>query len=227
MRKGAAKRNNIVNVGLVLLLFVLAVLYVLTPPGRFRSAAALDASAKSRNNLDEAHPDRLVDNVFNSQQPTKLLDGTVTMLKAVYSDKVVLVVNVASNCGFTELNYRELQLLQDDFGSKGFTVLAAPCNQFGAQEPGSAKEIMKFAQTKGATFPMLDKLEVNGPGAHPLYVALKRRAAVDSIEWNFGKFLVGRGGVVLRYYDHRFPFEIIRSHIKALVDLPADAPDKP
>ena len=204
-------RGNATNLGLLLLSVVLIFLYIATPPSRARIAIGLPK---------EETEGYQVDNVFGSRIPVKLLNGSIVVLGPVLTDKVVLVVNVASNCGFTELNYRELQQMQVDLGPKGFTVLAAPCNQFGGQEPGSASQIQQFAIEKGATFPILDKLEVNGPDTHPLFAALKKATGTSAIEWNFGKFLVGRGGVVLRYYDHRFPFELIRSHVTAVVELP-------
>ncbi|MDQ8047145.1 MAG: glutathione peroxidase [Solirubrobacteraceae bacterium] len=118
--------------------------------------------------------------------------------------KAVLVVNVASKCGLTP-QYTGLENLQKRFGDQGFTVLGAPCNQFGEQEPGSAEEIETFCSTTyGTTFPMTEKLEVNGPGRHPLYSKLAQTPDADGsagdIQWNFEKFLVGADGTIL----HRF-----------------------
>jgi len=115
--------------------------------------------------------------------------------------RAVLVVNVASRCGLTP-QYEGLEALQKRFGDRGFTVLGAPCNQFAGQEPGSAEEIHEFcSKTYGVTFPMFEKIEVNGPGRHPIYTELT--AAPDAegeagdIQWTFEKFLVGPDGTVI------------------------------
>jgi glutathione peroxidase len=123
-----------------------------------------------------------------------LLDGTAQSL-ADYEDKVVLVVNTASQCGLTP-QYGGLEQLWQDYGDRGLVVLGFPCNQFGGQEPGSEGEIAEFCETQyGVTFPMFSKIEVNGPGEHPLYTWLKSSEKGD-IEWNFAKFLIGRDGQV-------------------------------
>jgi glutathione peroxidase len=115
-------------------------------------------------------------------------------------DKVVLVVNVASRCGLTP-QYEGLERLQKRFGGQGFTVLGAPCNQFAGQEPGSAQEIQEFCSTTyGTTFPMTEKLDVNGGERHPLFDGLVESTDAEGkagdIEWNFEKFLVTREGTV-------------------------------
>ncbi|MGA3353635.1 MAG: glutathione peroxidase [Acidimicrobiales bacterium] len=115
-----------------------------------------------------------------------------------YEDKAVLVVNVASRCGLTP-QYAGLEGLQERYGDRGFTVLGVPCNQFMGQEPGSAEEIATFCSTTyGVTFPMTEKIEVNGPGRHRLYRELTPLADVQGkagdVEWNFEKFLVAPGG---------------------------------
>ena len=115
-----------------------------------------------------------------------------------YSDQAVLVVNTASKCGLTP-QYAGLQHLQERFGDQGFTVLGFPCNQFGQQEPGSADEIATFCRSSYQVgFPMFDKVEVNGPGRHPLYAALTAVPDADGVagdvQWNFEKFLVAPGG---------------------------------
>lgn len=116
--------------------------------------------------------------------------------------KVLLVVNTASKCGFTP-QYDGLEKLWKDYGDRGFEVLAFPCNQFGKQEPGTNEEILSFCSTKyNVTFPMFDKLEVNGPGRHPLYKELIGAGGKD-IGWNFGKFLVGRDGKVIARFEPR------------------------
>jgi len=114
-----------------------------------------------------------------------------------YAGKVVLVVNTASHCGFTP-QYQGLQTLHDRYGDQGLVILAFPCNQFGHQEPGGAAEIAQTCQVKyGVTFPVFEKVEVNGPGAHPLFQWLT--ACLPGfwgrkIRWNFTKFLIGRDG---------------------------------
>jgi len=115
-----------------------------------------------------------------------------------HAGKVALIVNVASKCGLTP-QYEGLERLQETYGAKGFTVLGFPCNQFGEQEPGSADEIKTFCSlTYGVSFPMFEKVEVNGPDAHPLFQFLKTEKrgllGTDSIKWNFTKFLVDRQG---------------------------------
>ncbi|MFY8193711.1 glutathione peroxidase [Novosphingobium sp. B1] len=118
--------------------------------------------------------------------------------------KVLLVVNTASKCGFTP-QYDGLETLWKDYGDKGFEVLAFPCNQFGAQEPGSADEIESFCKVNfGLSFPLMAKIEVNGDSADPLYDWLKKEApgvlGTKAIKWNFTKFLIGRDGRVVRRY---------------------------
>jgi len=112
--------------------------------------------------------------------------------------RTVLVVNVASRCGLTP-QYTGLERLQERFGERGFTVLGVPCNQFGEQEPGSAEEIQTFCSTTyGVSFPMTEKLEVNGPERHPLYSVLTatpdQEGEVGDVQWNFEKFLVSADG---------------------------------
>ena len=118
---------------------------------------------------------------------------------ADFRGKVLLVVNVASKCGFTP-QYQGLQNLCEQFGPRGFEVLAFPCDQFGHQEPGSDAEISAFCERNyGVTFPLFAKIEVNGSNAHPLYVWLKQQKGGllgDGIKWNFTKFLVDRSGAV-------------------------------
>ena len=118
--------------------------------------------------------------------------------------KVLLVVNTASKCGFTP-QYDGLEALWRQFGDRGFEVLAFPCNQFGAQEPGTADEIESFCKINfGLSFPLFAKIDVNGNEAEPLYQWLKSAApglaGTKSIKWNFTKFLIGRDGKVVRRY---------------------------
>ncbi len=129
------------------------------------------------------------------------LDGRPGLLAGV-AGKVVLAVNVASRCGLTP-QYAGLERLQEELAAEGFTVVGFPCNQFGSQEPGTPEQIQSFCSaTYGVTFPMSEKLEVNGSGRHPLYGWLTDPANgfPGDIEWNFEKFLIGRDGRVLRRY---------------------------
>ena len=121
-----------------------------------------------------------------------------------YADKVLLVVNVASECGFTS-QYKDLQTLYEEFHSRGLEILAFPCNQFGGQEPGTPQQIEEFCSTKfGITFPIFQKTDVNGPHTHPLFVYLKTAApgllGTEAIKWNFTKFLIGRDGLLVKRY---------------------------
>ena len=122
----------------------------------------------------------------------------------VYKGKVLLVVNTASKCGFTP-QYKGLEKLYKDLSGKGLEILGFPCNQFGAQEPGSEEEIESFCEVNyGVTFPLFAKVDVNGDKAHPLYEHLKSEApgvlGSKGIKWNFTKFLVNRKGEVVRRY---------------------------
>ena len=121
------------------------------------------------------------------------------------ANKVVLVVNVASKCGLTP-QYSGLEALHEEFAAKGFSVLGVPCNQFGAQEPGSAGEISTFCSTSyGVTFPMTEKIDVNGATRHPLYDLLTPVADAEGhsgdVRWNFEKFLVGKNGAVIARFS--------------------------
>ena len=131
------------------------------------------------------------------------IDGESRTL-ADYAGKALLIVNVASKCGFTP-QYSGLEELQRQFGPRGFAVLGFPCDQFGHQEPGDEAEIKNFCALKyDVSFPMFAKVEVNGANAHPLFAALKQAApgllGTQAIKWNFTKFLVGRDGEVRRRY---------------------------
>jgi len=129
------------------------------------------------------------------------IDGAPDLLDPLRG-QVVLAVNVASRCGYTP-QYAGLEQLQRELAGERFTVVGFPCNQFGAQEPGSEAEIQTFCSTNyGVTFPMSTKLEVNGPGRHPLYAWLTDPANghPGDIEWNFEKFLIGRDGRLLQRY---------------------------
>jgi glutathione peroxidase len=129
--------------------------------------------------------------------PLKRLNGAQENLQD-YAGKTLLIVNVASRCGFTP-QYRDLQNLYEENKAHGLEILGFPCNQFGAQEPGSAEEIQNFCSTNyGVTFPMFEKVDVNGAGEHPLYAFLKDKApgilGTTGIKWNFTKFLVSKDG---------------------------------
>lgn len=136
--------------------------------------------------------------------PIKDIDGHATSLNA-YAGKVLLIVNVASKCGYTP-QYKGLQALYEKYKDQGLVVLGFPCNQFGHQEPGSDEQIKQFcSQTYNVTFPMFDKIDVNGANRHPLYVALagKDSPYPGNITWNFNKFLIGRDGKILKRFDSR------------------------
>jgi glutathione peroxidase len=139
-----------------------------------------------------------------------------------YDGQVVLVVNTASECGFTG-QYAGLQELHDTYAERGFTVLGFPCDQFGGQEPGDEAEIAAFCQRNyGVTFPMFEKVEVNGAGAHPLFTWLRSEKGGllgSAIKWNFTKFLVGRDGqVVGRFAPTKEPQQLAEDIEKALAD---------
>ena len=133
--------------------------------------------------------------------PVARLDGTPATARGIVGDHVALVVNVASRCGLTP-QYAGLERLQERYGDAGLTVIGVPCNQFGGQEPGTSEEIATFCSaTYGVTFPLTEKIEVNGPGRHPLYARLvevpDEKGRTGDIAWNFEKFVVGRSGAVV------------------------------
>lgn len=136
---------------------------------------------------------------------------------ATYADHVVLVVNTASQCGFTP-QYKGLQQLHDDFAGNRFSVLGFPCDQFGGQEPGSDDEISGFCERNfGVTFPLFSKVDVNGAGAHPLYQWLRSEKGGllgRNIKWNFTKFLVNKNGEVIGRYPPTTKPEKIASDIE-------------
>lgn len=141
--------------------------------------------------------------------PLKSLKGAPTTLGA-YRGKAVLVVNVASQCGLTP-QYAALEAVQEKYAARGFTVVGFPCNQFGGQEPGTAEEIQTFCSTNyGITFPIMEKIEVNGAGRHPVYRALTAIADAGGhqgdIRWNFEKFLISADGkTVTRFAPQTTP----------------------
>ncbi len=134
--------------------------------------------------------------------PLKDINGKSVSLKD-YSGKVLLVVNVASKCGLTP-QYKGLEALHRKYKEQGFTVLGFPCNDFGSQEPGSNDEIKEFCSSKyDVSFPMFDKLHVKGPERHPLYEELtgKESPFPGDVKWNFGKFLIGRDGKIIKRFE--------------------------
>jgi glutathione peroxidase len=140
----------------------------------------------------------------SSVQDIKLntIEGKPTTL-GDYKGKVILLVNVASQCGLTP-QYKGLQQLQEKYSDKGFTVVGVPCNDFGSQEPGSSKEIVEFCSEKyNVTFPLMEKIHVKGTEQHPLYARLTGKDAEfpGEIKWNFGKFLIGKDGKVLKRFE--------------------------
>ena len=152
--------------------------------------------------------------------PVTAADGTPTDLSA-YAGKVLLIVNVASKCGFTP-QYDGLEALQRKYGERGFAVLAFPCNQFGAQEPGDAAEIASFCKlTYDVDFPIFAKVDVNGDKAAPLYTYLKDRIpgvlGTKAIKWNFTKFLVDRSGKTVKRYAPQVKPAELEQDIEALL----------
>jgi glutathione peroxidase len=148
------------------------------------------------------------------------LDGQPVPLKA-FAGKVMLIVNTASKCGFTP-QYQGLEALYQKYRDRGLVVLGFPCNQFGSQEPGSATEIGSFCEKNyGVSFPMFEKIDVNGDTAHPLYQWLKKNArgllGSERIKWNFTKFLLDRqGNTVERYAPVKKPQDLAKD-IEALL----------
>jgi glutathione peroxidase len=140
--------------------------------------------------------------------PVRTIDGRDTSLRE-YAGRALLVVNVASECGYTP-QYAGLEQLWREYGPAGLTILGFPCNQFGGQEPGTADEIVEFCSSVyDVTFPLFEKIEVNGPGRHPLYERLVRqpfadgRGAGDDVTWNFEKFVVSPDGEPVARFAHR------------------------
>jgi len=148
------------------------------------------------------------------------IDGSEQTL-AAYRDQVLLIVNVASKCGFTP-QYTGLEALHRKLHGRGFSVLGFPCNQFGQQEPGNEDEIKSFCSlTYDVTFPMFAKVDVNGPGTHPLFQYLKQQQpgllGSQGIKWNFTKFLVDQHGLVRKRYGSVDKPESIEPEIEALL----------
>ena len=152
--------------------------------------------------------------------PVTAVDGTKTTL-ADYKGRPLLIVNTASECGFTP-QYKGLEELHATYGPRGLAVLGFPCNQFGAQEPGTDEQIADFCERNfGVTFPLFSKIEVNGAETHPLFSHLKKEApgllGSEGIKWNFTKFLVDReGNVVERFAPKTAPKELAKDIEKLL-----------
>jgi len=155
--------------------------------------------------------------------PVTTLDGKATTFGGLTAGRPALLVNVASRCGLTP-QYTGLEKLHEEYAERGFTVIGVPCNQFMGQEPGTAEEIAEFCSaTYGVTFPMTEKVEVNGPGAHPLYQRLTAvpdaAGEAGDVQWNFEKFVIdGSGEVVGRFRPRTEPdAPEIRSAIESLL----------
>lgn len=148
------------------------------------------------------------------------IDGTPVSLNTL-KDKVLLIVNTASQCGFTP-QYQGLQALYNNYASQGLTILGFPCNQFGQQEPGDSDQIQSFCEARfSVSFPLFQKIEVNGSNAHPLYQYLTKAApgifGTEAIKWNFTKFLVDRNGKVIKRYPPTTKPEDLEKDIQALL----------
>ncbi|SRR5690606_18143253 len=150
------------------------------------------------------------------------LDGALVPLRD-YAGHVLLIVNTASECGFTP-QYRGLESLYRSYRDRGFAVLGFPCNQFASQEPGDREQIARFCKTNfGVTFPIFDKINVNGDTAHPLYRWLKKEApgvlGSERIKWNFTKFLIDREGRVAARFAPTTKPEELKPHIERLLGV--------
>ena len=148
----------------------------------------------------------------------RTIDGEEVSLSH-YRGKVLLIVNVASRCGFTP-QYRGLEELYERFGKSGFEVLGFPCNQFGKQEPGTDSDIRGFCDLQyGVRFPLFSKVDVNGSGAHPLYEFLKKSKpgflGTKRIKWNFTKFLIDRQGLPVKRYSPQTKPEALEKDVQA------------
>jgi glutathione peroxidase len=148
------------------------------------------------------------------------IDGSCENLQD-YQDTCLLIVNVASKCGFTS-QYAQFQSTYEELKDKKFEILAFPCNQFGAQEPGSSDEIVEFCESKyDISFPVFEKIEVNGSNTHPLYKFLKSEASgvlgSEAIKWNFTKFLLDRNGKVMKRFAPQTTIADIRKYLMPLL----------
>ncbi len=166
--------------------------------------------------------------VKGEKMPKTIYDFTVKNIEkqevnlSKYQGQVVLIVNVASKCGYTP-QYAGLEELYEEYGKKGFVILAFPCNQFGQQEPGTNEEIKEFCSTNyNVSFPLFDKIDVNGKDAHPLYKFLTSSkpgvAGSKQIKWNFTKFLIDKNGVPFKRYSPATKPNALRSDIEKLFE---------
>jgi glutathione peroxidase len=160
----------------------------------------------------------MAENIYSFN--VKTIDGKETTL-AQYKGKAMLIVNVASKCGFTT-QYKGLEALYSKYKDKGVVVLGFPCNQFGAQEPGNEEEIKNFCSlTYQVDFPMFSKVDVNGDKAHPLYEYLKKSEkgifGTEAIKWNFTKFLVDKNGEVVKRFAPQSSPESLEKDIEAVI----------
>jgi glutathione peroxidase len=163
--------------------------------GRMKSILSFTALTLALTMLAQAEPNL-------AEIPLKDINGKDTSLKA-YKGQVLLIVNVASKCGYTP-QYKSLEATYRKYKGQGLAVLGFPCNQFGKQEPGTNEEIKTFCSSNyDVTFPLFDKLDVKGAGQHPLYAALSGKDSPfpGDVKWNFGKFLVGRDGKLIKRWD--------------------------
>jgi len=144
--------------------------------------------------------------------------GTDVSMDRYAEAKVVIVVNVASNCGYTYTNYRELQKLYEAYKPHGLEIVGFPCNQFGEQEPGTDDEIQMFVNNYGITWPVMAKVDVNGPGSHDMFRFLKDKTGQTEIGWNFAKFLIVDGKPVKRYASNVSPNKMAKD-IERLLGL--------
>lgn len=153
---------------------------------------------------------------------TALTNKGTPLSLSQYKGKVLLIVNTASKCGFTP-QYKGLQRLYEKYRDRGFEILAFPCDQFAHQEPGNNEEIAQFCQTNfGVTFPLMSKIEVNGPNTHPVFAWLKKKAPGligKSIKWNFTKFLISRDGTKVTRYAPTVEPATIESDIEKALSL--------
>ncbi|KEK25054.1 glutathione peroxidase [Bacillus gaemokensis] len=150
----------------------------------------------------------------------KIITGEERSLKG-YEGKVLLIVNVASKCGFTP-QYKGLQAIYEKYKDQGFEILGFPCNQFGGQEPGAEEDITSFCELNyGVSFPMFAKVDVKGDGAHPLYTYMTEQApgilGMKAVKWNFTKFLIGRDGNVIDRFAPQTKPEELEKEIEKLL----------
>jgi glutathione peroxidase len=182
---------------------------------------AANAQINGRDNFETVIPEKEIQSSMSKIYEFNVEDakGNTNPLSN-YAGKVMLVVNTASQCGFTP-QYKDLQELHNEWHDKGLEILAFPCNQFGEQEPGGNDEIQEFCQINyGLSFPVFAKIDVNGSNAHPLFEYLRAQQKGpkgDAIRWNFTKFLVDQNGNVLKRYESNFAPKEIGKDIEGLL----------